>query len=349
MVINVLYRANLLVTPDLWYTYHQVRTMKYPKVSVVIPAFNEEKFIGKTLESLQHQDYPGVFEIIVVDNASTDNTAAIAKQYGAKVVYQPIKGLQYTRQRGFEEATGEFIASTDADDLLPTNWLTRLATELLTHKEYVAVGGWFKLAKGPIIPRFYVNHLSTPTLAFYSAFTRKPILQDQNYMVRKTAFDKVGGYKGLDAMNEDLMLAHRLSKVGRVKFFFGMRWAVVTSPRRWNNGFVLGGIHYFINAASWALFRKLPIKDFSDIREEEHRAFAIRHPLNVVLAIALTVGALLVTPTPTVQAKVLPVTRKAQQELASNLHKVTKPLSTKTAVLKQKIPQTIQAKLDSFE
>ena len=56
------------------------------RFSVVVPAYNEAAYLGRALDSLQHQDYDGTYEIIVVDNNSTDSTADIAARYGVRVV-----------------------------------------------------------------------------------------------------------------------------------------------------------------------------------------------------------------------------------------------------------------------
>ena len=85
------------------------------RVSVVIPAYNEEALIYRTLESLRKQDYQGDIETIVVDNKSTDGTARVAKALGATVVREERKGYIYALMCGFEHATGEILITTDAD------------------------------------------------------------------------------------------------------------------------------------------------------------------------------------------------------------------------------------------
>jgi glycosyltransferase involved in cell wall biosynthesis len=95
-------------------------------ISVVIPALNEERYLGKCLESLMRQDYHHSFEIIVVDNGSTDNTVSIANSYGVNVISEFRRGAAWARQRGFESATSAIIASTDADTILPVNWLSQI-------------------------------------------------------------------------------------------------------------------------------------------------------------------------------------------------------------------------------
>ena len=93
-------------------------------VSLVIPAYNEEGFIGPCLDSVL-KNAPGKFkEIIVVDNASTDGTAKEASsRAGVRVVHEPLKGLTHARQKGLEASSSEYIAFIDADERIPPDWI----------------------------------------------------------------------------------------------------------------------------------------------------------------------------------------------------------------------------------
>ena len=83
-----------------------VGTEKLPFVSVIVPIHNEEKFLPICLSSLQQQDYTGSYEIIVVDNASTDSTGEIAARFGARVVYEAKQSPAWAVQRGLLTAKG---------------------------------------------------------------------------------------------------------------------------------------------------------------------------------------------------------------------------------------------------
>ena len=77
-------------------------------VSIVIPAYNEERYLGCCLQVLRAPSYPASrFEIIVVDNGSSDGTAEIARRSGERVISEPRKGVAYARQTGFEAARGK--------------------------------------------------------------------------------------------------------------------------------------------------------------------------------------------------------------------------------------------------
>src|ERR1700751_6039874 len=92
-------------------------------VSVVIPAYNEEEFIGNCLDSLSHQDVKPT-EIIVVDKNSTDRTREICERFAAvRVVSEACQGIVFFRNARLAQARGDIIARCDADSVLPHNWV----------------------------------------------------------------------------------------------------------------------------------------------------------------------------------------------------------------------------------
>jgi len=92
------------------------------RISLVIPALDEESHLADCLQAALTQSVP-FYEIIVVDNNSTDATARIAAQFPrVKIVPEPKRGIAFARNRGFDAARGDIIARIDADPLLPTNW-----------------------------------------------------------------------------------------------------------------------------------------------------------------------------------------------------------------------------------
>ena len=105
------------------------------KISIVIPAFNEEQGIGSVIKqvpvsSLNASGYE--VEIIVVDNASTDHTADVARSHGAFVVYQPLRGYGNAYKAGFNNATGDIIVTGDADMTYPFDMALSLIEKLET-------------------------------------------------------------------------------------------------------------------------------------------------------------------------------------------------------------------------
>ncbi len=94
------------------------------KVSIIIPCYNYGHYLEECIESCLAQTYPN-FEIIVVDDGSTDNTEVVAKQYPVKYLYQVNKGLPSARNLGIQNATGERILCLDADDKIDPTYLEK--------------------------------------------------------------------------------------------------------------------------------------------------------------------------------------------------------------------------------
>lgn len=92
-------------------------------ISIVIPAYNEARFMAACLDSIAAQTVRP-HQVIVVDNNSRDDTAAIAQQYDfVTLIKEPQQGIVYARNAGFDAATGDIIGRIDADSILPANWV----------------------------------------------------------------------------------------------------------------------------------------------------------------------------------------------------------------------------------
>ena len=109
-------------------------------ISVVIPSYNDEVFLRNCLAALAAQLRPAD-EIIVVDNASTDATADVARAGGARVVVEPLHGIWPATSAGFDAATGDVIARLDTDSVPPADWLLRIEAKLAASPEVDVVTG----------------------------------------------------------------------------------------------------------------------------------------------------------------------------------------------------------------
>ncbi|UBI07324.1 glycosyltransferase family 2 protein [Corynebacterium falsenii] len=96
-----------------------------PTLSVVIPCLNDAPLLRRCLTTIAAQTDPR-HEIIVVDNGSTDDSAAVAREFGARVVDEPRRGITWATQSGFDAATGEIMLRTDADITMPRDFMARL-------------------------------------------------------------------------------------------------------------------------------------------------------------------------------------------------------------------------------
>jgi len=208
-------------------------------ISVVIPAYNEEKYLGACLRALRDQTYPhDQCEIIVVDNGSTDATARIAREFGARVVEEPVKGIARARQRGFEAARGEVVASTDADTVVPPFWLARIAGHFARDPELGGVYGPVYWSDGRPHERLIMQYPVTWALML-SNRVGHTLWVGSNFAVRAELFWRVRGFEDFDdqtLMGEDIYLSLRLSRVTRI--VFDPELIVYASARRAREGYL---------------------------------------------------------------------------------------------------------------
>lgn len=245
------------------------------KISFVIPAYNEEILLGKCLESIlaeiERAELEDQAEVIVVNNASTDQTREIALQHkGILVVDEPKKGLTRARQAGFLASRGELIANPDADTIMPTGWLTTVLEEFEKDSHLQALSGppiFYDLSAGQrglvkvFIGAAFLSHLFNHYILGAGA-----MLQGGNFIVRRSALLRIGGYDTrIEFYGEDTDIARRVSQVGKVKWTWHL--PMYASGRRLaTEGLVLVSWRYTLNYLS-TLFIKKPItEEYRDIR-----------------------------------------------------------------------------------
>jgi len=136
------------------------------KVSAVIPAYNEEEFIEDCLIALKKQTYP-IDEIIVIDSGSTDRTVEIAKKYADKILFGK-RHIGYNRELGINATKNNIILSTDADTIMPENWVEE-AIKYLDYPEVVGVVGSIK----PLNPSLITNINCWFRNTFFSEYSQR--------------------------------------------------------------------------------------------------------------------------------------------------------------------------------
>jgi glycosyltransferase involved in cell wall biosynthesis len=239
------------------------------KLSIIIPAYNEETRIGDCLRSIEEErKHSGIpVEVIVVNNASTDTTAEIASAFhGVIVVDESKKGIVYARARGFTASHGDLIANIDADTRMPQGWITRVMKEFSLDDNLVALSGPYIYYDLSFIVRglvkiFYAVGLLTHLFNQY-VLKIGAMLQGGNFVVRRDALEKIGGYDTrISFYGEDTDIA----RVGKVKWTFGL--PMLTSGRRLaKEGILKMGLKYGINFI-WTTFFKRPFSTtYTDFR-----------------------------------------------------------------------------------
>jgi glycosyltransferase involved in cell wall biosynthesis len=236
-------------------------------ISVVIPAFNEENYIGACLKQIIKSKPANVQEIIIVNNASTDRTAEVAAQFPeVRVVYESQKGLTKARQRGLREATGDLLAFVDADSLVPQDWFEIVNQEFSADPNLVCLSGPYVYYDTPAWQQWSVKWLYWNMLARVIYFFTKYMGTGGNMVARREALLKIGGFDTtIQFYGEDTDTARRLHEVGKVKFSWN--FFMPTSGRRFaKEGTFKTGVTYVANYTT-IMFTKKPVsKAYKDIR-----------------------------------------------------------------------------------
>ena len=242
-------------------------------ISFVIPAYNEETYIGECLDSvfreLGKSNYEA--EVIVVNNASTDGTANVVARYkNVIVVNESRKGLTRARQAGFLASKGDLVANIDADTRLTPGWMETVTAEFSKNPKLVGLSGPFvyydlSWLTNLLVKFFYGIGFVMYLLNRYILKTSS-MLQGGNFVVRRSALKKIHGFDtDIDFYGEDTDVARRLHKVGDVKFTF--RLPMYSSGRRLaNEGVVMTGIRYAWNYFWVSFFKKPFTKTSTDVR-----------------------------------------------------------------------------------
>lgn len=212
-------------------------------VTIIVIAYNEEPYIGPTLQSIQQQRTDFEFDILVVDNRSTDRTAAVVRNLGVECVYCERPGPGSARQFGLERCNTEFVICADADTYYPSGWLQLMVDTMEAERDVVCA-----------YPVYYFRTRNASDLIYNIA---RRLLRELNQIKRphlnatgcslvlrteyakKVGFDtrvieangRIGFYRG-----EDGRMAYELRKFGRLKLIRDWRRSPITSNRYAHTG-----------------------------------------------------------------------------------------------------------------
>jgi len=206
--------------------------MTKPTLSVIVPAWNEEKYIGRTIDSLRRaiavyeRERNTTVEIIVVDNNSTDRTGEVAHQKGVTVVFEPVNNIGKARNAGVKAARGKYIAFCDADNQVTENLLV-LIHDHLENPRIAGGGTWIHPERRNLKISFFFT-----VWGIYVWFSRVGVGMMH---CRKADFESFGGFDESLYAAEDLQLAYDLKKIGKPrgqKFELIRKGWIITSTRK---------------------------------------------------------------------------------------------------------------------
>jgi len=182
------------------------------KVTIIIPAFNEEEFLPSCLNSISNLNYPkNDIELIVVDNGSTDSTRKIAESYGAKVLCDSSLNVSGLRNLGVSESTGEIITFVDADCIVTEEWLNNASI----YFEDLNVAAW---GGPPLPPENSTWVQKTWFLVRQKGNQVQDVdwLESMNLFIRREQFITIGGFDKSLVTCEDVDFSYRISKHGKI-------------------------------------------------------------------------------------------------------------------------------------
>lgn len=182
--------------------------------SIIIPVLNEEKNLPKCFKYINALDYPkDKYEVIVVDNGSTDASVKIVKEHGFEVIKEPRRGITFARQTGLEHSKGDIYITTDADARVSKDWLKNAKTVFGKDKNIVAITG----------PSFFydtsIYHSLVIALGSWILLKTliRPSVMGCNMALKRKEALKCGGFtKDNYGFYEDSIISARISKHGKI-------------------------------------------------------------------------------------------------------------------------------------
>lgn len=240
--------------------------MKYHKISIIIPAYNEQDYIKSCIDSILANDQKYIHEIILVDNASTDKTAEIVKKYdNIKYVFEWNKWLTRARQAGYKTSTWDILAYVDADSKVPKNWVEKIYNHFKNDDKLIFLSGPYVYYDMNLVQKFfiwiyrifggYISYLFTWYLGVW-----------WNMIMKKSMLDEIWWFDTeIEFYGEDTNIARRASAVWKCKF--DLKFINYTSARRLKKQWWMDTWYIYIkNFISQVMFKKSADSDYKDWR-----------------------------------------------------------------------------------
>jgi len=229
------------------------------KFSVVIPAYNEEKYIYETLKALRNQTFQD-FEVIVKDGDSKDQTVEIAKKFADKVVCVPDRSAADARNQGARYAKGDILVFMDADTFLPVEALERF-NSLVSKDDVVGVSCRKIPLNRDILNRLMYEFVNFST--FVSCKLRLGGAHGNCMLIRRPVFEQIGGFNPNIIVAEEQDVVRRAWRYGH--YMFLLDFYVAENPRRLQRW---GGLRLYITwlIGMWTSFKARKKQHYEKVR-----------------------------------------------------------------------------------
>ncbi|MFB2922512.1 glycosyltransferase family 2 protein [Aerosakkonema funiforme] len=231
-----------------------------PLISAIICTHNRDSYLGAAIDSLLAQDF-GDFEIVVVDNASSDRTRAVVEsRSGVKYIYEPVTGLSVARNTGAQAASGQILVYLDDDAVASPHWLSVLYAAYRDNEKLAIAGGKVTLiwplgyTPPPWLSEGLAGNLGAYDLGDNVVYIQNPGLTPRglNYSIRRTFLERIGGFNvnlgrvGKKLLsNEELLMTEQALKLGwQVAYIPDALVGHNVAPERLNQS-------WFLNRSWW--------------------------------------------------------------------------------------------------
>lgn len=235
-----------------------------PQITIVIPAKNEEQYIGKLLESIKNQDYPNIkhVPIFVADAESTDKTRAVIETFSGTLNITIVKGgpVAIGRNNGAERANTKYLLFVDADIELQDKTIIRRTIEKMEKKKFYCIGAYTKCNNGTMLD--HLIYFLSNIVQFFSQFS-SPFATGMYFCIRKDVFVNLGKFNPNIDFAEDYFLSKDIPP--RKFLIVG---TISTTNRRfekighWN--MIREFVKVALNARNQSYFFKNKVKDYWD-------------------------------------------------------------------------------------
>ncbi len=231
-------------------------------VSVIIPAYNAEKTLPHTLRALQHQTMPrNLYEIIVIDDASTDQTGAVAREFGVRYRRQNKEGPAAARNLGVRIARGDIVLFTDSDCVPAEDWLEKMVKPLEDPRVAGVMGRYRTRQKE--FPARFVQLEFEERFSILRKFESIDLVPSFAAAFRRSVFEEVGGFNAHYplANNEDVELSYQIAARGYKMVFLDDAVVYHRHPSTWREFIKIKYARAFWRTLVYKKFPEKIIKD----------------------------------------------------------------------------------------
>lgn len=189
-----------------------------PEFSIIIPAYNEERTIGKCLDAVLAQDFSGRFEVIVINGPSSDATLEIVRTRGVKLIQLHQRGISMAWNEGSKTAKGNTLVFTEADTIVPRDWLSRIHQAYTEHPKISGTVGIYQFRDRSWMLNYFIRNVMRMFDFIHYLWKRHFAFRGTNFSIRKKVLQEAGGFNCDVLTHGDVEFSTRVHKCGSILY-----------------------------------------------------------------------------------------------------------------------------------